>query len=350
MTSPIRVERLREVLTEPLLVTGASNLTYLTGFKSSNAALLVDQDRVFLFTDSRYADAAAAVPGVEFVETGRVILADLATRLSGSLGFERHHLSYAGYETLGGGGLELVPRQGLVEGLRAIKDANELAAIARASGCADRAFEQLLAEEWIGQTETELLRTLRMAIFENGGEDFAFAAIVGSGPNAARPHALPGDRFVADGDSVVVDFGVLLNGYRSDVARTALCGRPAAELEEIVDVCLSAHLEAIERIEPGMTGVEADAVARSVIVDAGYGDYFGHGLGHGVGLEIHEAPFVSKISTDSIEVGQIVTIEPGIYLPGIGGVRIEDLCVVGDNGLESLTSLPKLVTAGAFDR
>ena len=168
----------------------------------------------------------------------------------------------------------------------------------------------------MGRSELDLARRLRVLVLEAGGDDVAFDVIVGSGPNGALPHARPGDRAVEEGDSVVVDFGVLSGGYRSDVARTVHVGEVPAELTEIFDICLQAHLKAIARIVPGMSGVEADAIARSVIEEAGYGNDFGHGLGHGVGRDIHEAPFLSKISTDSLEAGQIVAIEPGIYLAG----------------------------------
>ena len=320
-----RVHRLRATLTEPLLVTGAVNIAYLTGFTSSNAAALVESERVRLFADSRYTEAGRAVPGVEFAETSRILLADLAKRLGGRIAFEADHISYAGYGTLGAGALELVATRGLVEAQRALKDEAEVEAIRRASLLADRSLERLLAEAWVGRTETELARRLHVLVLEAGADDVAFDVIVGSGPNGALPHARPGERRIADGDAVVVDFGVLSGGYRSDVARTVHVGAVPAQLAEIFEICLEAHLDAIAKIVPGMTGIEADAVARSVIEEAGYGDHFGHGLGHGVGRDIHEVPFLSKISTDTVEAGQVVTIEPGIYLRGLGGVRIEDL-------------------------
>lgn len=339
-----RVERLRGSLSEPLLVTSTANVVYLTGFASSNAAVLVEPERVRLFADSRYAEAGRAVPDVEFVESGRILLADLATRLQGTVAFEADHVSYSSYGVLASGGLDLVPRRGLVEALRAVKDEGEVEAIQRAAHMADRSLEQLLAEDWVGRSELELARRLHLLVLESGGDDVAFDVIFGSGPNGALPHARPGERVVEDGDAVVVDFGVLSGGYRSDVARTVHVGAVPAELTEIFEICLQAHLEAIARIAPGMSGVEADAVARSIINEAGYADHFGHGLGHGVGRDIHEAPFLSKISTDTVEAGHVVTIEPGIYLPGVGGVRIEDLCIVRDDGLESITTLPKRVT------
>lgn len=341
-----RLERLRERVDAPLLVTGATNLAYLTGFRSTNAAVLVGPGPARLYADARYTQAGRAVAGVEFVETARVLLADLATRLDGPIAFEADHITYAGHQALAAGGLELVATRGLVEGLRARKDDEELAAIARASAMADRAFERLLEEPWVGRTEAEIARRLRMIVLDDGGDDVAFDVIVGSGPNGAAPHARPGERRVTAGDLVVVDFGVLVGGYRSDLARTVEVGAISAQCEEIIEVCLRAHETAIATIRPGMDGVGADAVARDIIDAAGYGANFGHALGHGIGREVHEAPAVSRISTDTIEAGQVVTIEPGIYLPGVAGVRIEDLCVVRDGGLESLTTLPKRIAVG----
>jgi len=339
-----RVRRLQAELQEPLLVTGQRNVRYLTGFDSSNAAVLVELGHVRLFADARYADAGSAVADVEFIQTGRNLLADLAQRLHGRIQVEEEHLSYAGFGTLASDGLELVPTRGHVERLRAIKDAQELAAIARAADVSDKALAAVAAEDWRGGTEVDLARRIKMLVLELCGDDVAFDVIVGSGPNGARPHARPGDRTISDGDLIVIDFGCLLDGYRSDCARTIEVGTLNGQLEEIVEVCLEAHELALAEIVPGMTGVEADEVARAAIRNAGYGDNFGYGLGHGIGLDVHEAPFLSKISTDSVREGHVVTIEPGIYLERVGGVRIENLCVVGPDGLESVTSLPKRFT------
>jgi Xaa-Pro aminopeptidase len=337
--SAARIDKLRAHLDQPLLVTGAKNVAYLTGFESSNAALLVEQNAARLFADARYSEAARAVPDVEFIETGRILLADLSTRLNGVIAFEQEHLSYAGYKTLGANGLELVPSEGLVEALRATKDEAEIATIAEAATIADRVLTMLAAEDWLGHTEREIAARLQILILETGGAGPAFDVIVGSGPNGAKPHARPSDRQVQDGDFVVIDFGVVVKGYRSDVARTIVIGEPPAELGEIFETCLHAQEAALTAIRPGMTGREADAIARDVITEAGYGGNFGHGLGHGIGLDIHEPPFLSPAFDAILEVGQAVTIEPGIYLAGIGGVRIENLCIVRAHGLESLTDL-----------
>ncbi|MCW2963270.1 MAG: peptidase family protein [Actinomycetia bacterium] len=345
-----RIARLRESLDEPLLVTGAKNVAYLTGFESSNAAVLVEPERVRLFADARYSEAGRGVDGVEFVETGRILLADLATRLEGAIAFEEEHISHAGYRTLAAGRLELVPRRGTVEALRALKDEVELARIAAASAIADAALSALLEESWIGRTERELAARLQVLLLDGGGDGAAFDVIVGSGPNAAKPHARPGDRIVSSGELVIVDFGCLLDGYRSDCARTVAVGEPTGELAAIFEVCLEAHEAAVAGVRPGMSGVEADRIARDVIAQAGYGDRFGHGLGHGIGLDVHEAPFLSPAFDGTMEAGQVVTIEPGIYVPDVGGVRIEDLCVVRAEGLESVTRLPKRIVLDASVR
>ena len=336
-----RIDRLRELLEEPLLVTSAANVRYLTGLRSSNAALLVEPERAVLYTDFRYAEAARAVAGVEAVETTRSLLADLAGRLGGRIGFEAAHVTYAGYETLASGGLELVPRRGLVESVRAVKEAEELAAIAHAAHAAEHAFEALVREPWVGRTERDAAWRLEELMHANGAQGVSFEVIVASGPNGALPHARPTDRTIGSDELVVVDFGCVLDGYCSDCTRTVATGRPTEELRRAYAACLAAQEAAVEGIRAGLSGVDADRLARDPIEAAGFGDAFGHGLGHGVGLEVHEAPTLSTVSTDTLAVGNIVTIEPGIYLPGRGGVRIEDLCVVREDGVESFTTFRK---------
>lgn len=339
--SAARIAALQQTLEQPLLVTNPRNLFYLTGFDSSNAALLVEADRVRLFADARYSEAGRSVPGVEFVETGRILLADLSTRLTGTVLFEEDQLTVAGHRALGAAGLELVPSSGIVEALRAVKDDGEIGRILEASRLADDVLGRLLEERWVGRSERELAARLQVLIHDAGGEGAAFDVIVGSGPNGAKPHARPGDRLVQAGDYVVVDFGVLLDGYRSDVTRTVSIGPPGGLLAEVFEVVLAAHEAALAAIRPGMTGKEADAIARAVIEDAGYGANFGHSLGHGIGLDVHEAPWLSQAFESVVEAGHVVTIEPGVYLPEVGGVRIENLCVVRESGLESFTDLPK---------
>jgi Xaa-Pro aminopeptidase len=330
-----------------MLVTNPTSVRYLTGFVSSNATLLVEQDRVRLYTDFRYATAARAVDGVEFVETARFVLGELASRLDGRFVVESDHLTVSQADVLRGGGLELVPQRGLVEELRAVKDAGEVDAIRRACAISDEAYATLAEEPFVGRTERELAWTMERLLREGGGERLSFEVAVGSGANGALPHADPGDRVVRPDELVVVDAGCVVDGYCSDCTRTFATGELPAELRRIYDICLEAQARGLEAVEPGAYGPDVDAAAREVISAAGYGEAFGHGLGHGVGLALHEAPVLRPESRDTLAPGHCVTVEPGIYLPGAAGVRIEDLVAVTETGCEVLTHSPKeLVVVG----
>ena len=341
-----RLERLASRLDAPLLVTNLTNVRYLTGFDSSNAALVVvPGGGATLYTDFRYLQAAQSIAGVDVVQTKRSLLRDLAERLDGALAFEADALPYSQYQVLADGGLDLVPTRGIVEELRAVKDEGELQAIGRAARAAERAFEALTAETWVGRTEKDTAWRLRQLMHAHGADDVSFDTAIASGPRASLPHAEPSDGLIETRTLVVADFGARVGGYCSDCTRTLATGPIPKELRRIYDVCREAQQAAVDTIRAGITGVEADRVARDVIEAAGYGESFGHGLGHGVGLDVHEAPRLSTESTDTLEAGNVVTIEPGIYLPGVGGVRIEDLAVVRDDGVDLLTAFPKdLVT------
>ena len=340
-----RLDRLRETLEEPLLVSNGSNVRYLVGFSSSNAALLVEPDGARLFSDFRYADAARAVEDVEFVEAKRNLFADLAERLSGRIGFEADATTYAQYETLAAGALKLVPRRGLVEALRAVKDDEELAAIRKAAEITSAAYERLAEERFTGQTERELAWRLESLFHELGAAGPAFESIVAAGANGARPHSRPTDAAIEPGTTVVVDAGAQVDGYCADCTRTFATGPLPDQLREAYAVCLQGQEAGLDAVRAGTTGVDADTEARAVIVDAGFGEEFGHGLGHGVGIDVHEAPRLSRESTDTLAAGNVVTVEPGIYFGGVGGIRIEDLVVVTDGQPEILTSFTKeLVT------
>ncbi len=320
-----RVERLQAVLEEPLLVSSPVNVRYLCGLDSTNAALLVTPDAVQLFTDFRYLERAQAIRGVEAVQTRRNLYADLAERLTGRIGFESDWLTHARYETLAAGGLDLVQRRGLVERLREVKDSAELAAVRRSGAILDDAFARLAEEPFVGRSERELVWRMAELLHEGGADDAAFSTAVGSGRTGASPHALPGDRRIEVGETVVVDAGCRVNGYCSDCTRTFVTGQLPAELDEAYQVCLRAQLASLEAVVPGADGKAVDRVARSIIEEAGFGDRFGHGLGHGVGLEVHEAPWLNPELESTLAAGNVVTVEPGIYLPGLGGIRIEDL-------------------------
>jgi len=342
-----RIDRLRASLEEPLLVTNPINVQYLFGFKSSNAALLVEPDGVRLFTDFRYAEAARAVAGVTFEETKRALLWDLAERLSGPVGFEADAVSYSSWETLGSGSIEPVPRRGLVERLRAVKDDDELAAIKRACEITDRMFERLTEEPFIGRREQEVAWRIEELFHEEGADHVAFESIVASGPNSARPHARATEREIRPGETVVIDTGCTVDGYSSDYTRTFVTGPVDGVVKEAYAVVLAAQQAALDVIRSGIAGVDADATARSVIDETSFAGTFGHGLGHGLGLEIHESPRMSTESTDTLANGNVVTVEPGIYLEGRAGIRIEDNVVVRDGGLENFTGFRKdLITVG----
>jgi Xaa-Pro aminopeptidase len=342
-----RIDRLRVSLEEPLLVTNPTNVYYLFGFKSSNAALLVEPDGVRLFADFRYAEAARAVDGVRFEETRRALLWDLAERLSGRIGFEADYMSYSAWETLGSGSVEPVPRRGLVERLRAVKEEHELAAIRRACEITDRMFERLTEERFVGRSEREVAWTIEQLFREEGADRVAFESIVASGPNSARPHARATAREIRAGETLVIDTGCTVDAYSSDYTRTFMTGSTDGVVKEAYAVVLAAQEAGLEAIRAGIAGVDADAAARGVIDATPFAGMFGHGLGHGLGLEIHEAPRMSTESTDTLARGNVVTVEPGVYLEGRAGIRIEDNVVVTDAGVENFTGFRKdLITVG----
>jgi len=336
-----RLEALRRAIEEPLLVTNGVNVRYLVGFSSSNAALFVEPDRVRLFSDFRYAESARAVEGVEFVETKRSLVAALAELLEGQVGFEADAVSYSSWEVLCAGGLELVPRRGLVEALRAVKDESELHAIRRAGAITSDGYARFAEESFVGQTERELAWRLDDLFRELGAEGPAFETIVASGPNSAKPHARPTDRRVEAGETVVIDSGAMVDGYNADCTRTFATGPLPDELKAAYAATLEGQLAGLDAVRAGATGVGADAAARDKIEAAGLGDKFGHGLGHGVGLEVHEAPRLSRESSDTLAPGNVVTVEPGVYLEGVGGIRIEDLMIVTGGEPEVLTPFGK---------
>jgi Xaa-Pro aminopeptidase len=342
-----RIERLQLKLEEPLLVTTPANVTYLSGFVSSNAALFVEPDAVRLFTDFRYAEKAREVPDVEFVEARRDTVQHIAELLSGRVAFESSHLTYRNWEILRDGGLELVPRVGLVESLRAVKDDDELRRIREAATITAQAFERLSEETFVGRTERELAWRMDELFHELGADAPAFETIVAAGANGAIPHADPGERTIGENTTIVIDAGAAVDGYCSDCTRTFATGELPDELRRAYDVCLQGQLAGLEATRAGVSGVDADKASRDVIAEAGFGEKFGHGLGHGVGIDVHEAPRLAQTSSDTLEARNVVTIEPGIYLEGRGGIRIEDLVVVTEDGPEVLTGFTKeLVTVG----
>ena len=329
---------------DAIVVTNATNIRWLTGFQSSNAALVVTPAAAHLLTDGRYVEAARAVEGVELIEAERDLLGFLGGRLGelarGRVGFEADTVTVAQHEKLAGAQeVELVPVERVVQRLRAVKDDDELERIRRAAAVLQQAFGRFVAEPVTGRSERELAWRMERAIRELGAEAVSFEPIVASGPNAALPHHHPGERVVRAGELLLVDAGARVDGYCSDCTRTFAVGEPPPALRRAYDVCLDAQRRSLETVRAGAGGAEVDGVARAVLLEHGY--EVSHGLGHAVGLEIHEEPRLSHTSTDVLAAGNVVTVEPGVYLAGLGGVRIEDMVVVGAEGAEVLTPFTK---------
>jgi Xaa-Pro aminopeptidase len=342
-----RIERLAALLEVPLLVTSGVNVRYLTGLASSNAAVLVDPEgEATIFTDFRYAKRARAVDGVRFEQTARAVIGDLATRLAGqTIGFEADVLSVASLHTLRDGGVAAQPTSGLVERLRAIKEPSELESLRQAAAISDEVFGALGEERFVARTEVELAWRVRELFNEHGSSELSFDTLVAAAENGANPHSELRDVPISANTLVIVDAGCQVDGYASDCTRTFATGDLSDELARAYDVCLEAQLAGLEAMGPGVTGRDADAAARDVIAAAGRGEEFGHGLGHGIGLEVHEAPVARPESTDTLESGNVISCEPGIYLAGVAGVRIEDMVLITDHGRERLTQAGKeLVT------
>jgi Xaa-Pro aminopeptidase len=339
-----RIDRLRETLVRPLLVTNTVNVRYLTGLASSNAAVLVEPERARLFTDFRYIERTAALADVAPVEIARDIVGALPEHIDGPVAFEAGHVSYASWERLRSAGVELEPSYGAVERLRAVKEPEEVEAIRRACAVSDRAFAALADEPFVGRSERDIAWRMQELMHEHGGQGLSFDMLVAAGVSGASPHSELTDAPIPAATLVIVDAGCTVDGYCSDCTRTFATGELPDDLARIYEVCLEAQLRSLDEIRPGMDGRAADATARDVIEAAGFGERFGHGLGHGVGLLVHEEPNLRRESGDVLEVGQVFSVEPGIYLSGRAGVRIEDLVVLREDGVERLTTGPKDLT------
>jgi Xaa-Pro aminopeptidase len=287
------------------------------------------------------------VEGVTFVEVSRYLVSSVAEKLAGrTIAFEAARLQYASVETLEAAGVITRPTTGLVEALRAVKDAAEIDAIRRAGALSDEVFELLANERFTGRTERELSWWVERTFRDRGAEDVSFGTVVAAGETASSPHAIPGDERIEQGVLVTVDAGCVVSGYCSDCTRMFAVGDVSDRLRWLHALCLEAQLAGLAAVGPGVTGVDADAASRTPIEKEGFGWAYGHGLGHGVGIEVHEAPVLRPESTDTLEPGNVVSVEPGIYLPDEGcGVRIEDLVLVTTDGRERLTQFTKeLVT------
>ena len=360
MNTTARIERLRQGLGEneidAMLVSSAENRRYLSGFTGSAGYLLISERDQVLITDSRYTEQAGSQsPGyrVERMTPGEAWkwLPKLAHAAGAErVGFEASDVTVAAHSAFikaideheDSSGPTLVETSEVVDKMRAVKDRAELEILAKAVEVTDRALEEVSATVEPGVTEGEVAWELEKSMREQGAEGLAFETIVAAGPNGALPHHLADETPIREGQAVVIDMGAKYDGYCADLTRTIVVGEPDEAFGEVYDTVLRAQIEAEERVRPGMTGKEVDAIARDIIADAGYGDNFGHSLGHGVGLAVHEYPRVGPTGEDAIEDGMVFTVEPGIYLSGWGGVRIEDIVVMENGRARVLSRAPKI--------
>jgi Xaa-Pro aminopeptidase len=355
MTEPDRGARLaavRRLLSDrgldAALVGEPHDVRYLSGFRGEDASLLVGAEAALICTDSRYwAQVAEEVTGFDLEKTQRLpddALAALRRELGDgpALGFQGGHVTYAEWRRLRrlhDGGLRDIGDA--LRRLRMVKDGAELTSLARAAAVIDRALELTAAEGFAGFTEAEVAWRLEVLVRELGAEGLSFDTIVAAGPRAALAHAIPGDRRIEPGELVLIDAGATVAGYCSDITRTFAVGDAGARSRRIYETVLAAQLAGLAAVRPGAEGRDVDAAAREVIEEAGFGDAFGHGTGHGVGLQVHELPRLGPRGSDRLDVGMVHTVEPGIYLEGELGVRIEDTVVVTEDGCERLTCSPK---------
>lgn len=333
---------------EAVLLTNSYNRRYMTGFTGSAGFVLVTADRQYLITDFRYiTQASQQAAGYEIVEQGPKPIGTVRELLEKlkltRLGFEQDDVTFGAYRSFAEemGSIELVPTSSLVERLRMFKEPAEIAIMQEAADLADRTFSHILSYLKPGVTEREISLEMEVFMRSNGATSSSFETIVASGERSALPHGIASDRKLGNNEFVKLDFGALYKGYCSDITRTVVLGQPTEKHKEIYAIVLEAQLNVLDKLKPGMTGREGDALARDIIKKAGYGDVFGHGTGHSLGLEIHENPRLSPLCDTVLEPGMTMTVEPGIYLPGFGGVRIEDDVVITENGVQILTHSTK---------
>ena len=350
--------RMEQAGVDALMVSSEENRRYLSSFTGSAGSLIITATEAVLATDFRYVEQAGQqAPDFRVLRTRGALnwltelLRDLRVH---HLGFESQHVTVATHEGIqkaleesnGDSTTSLVATSGLVEELRSVKDAQELAILTRAIEISDQAFQEVSKTIRDGQTEIEVAWKLEKAMRELGAEAVSFETIVAAGPNAALPHHRPADVPIREGEPLIIDMGARYQGYCSDLSRTLCLGQPDDTFRKVYDTVLGAQLTAIATVERGMTGGDADGLARTVIEEAGYGENFGHSLGHGVGLAVHEQPGLGPSSTGVLEDGMAFTIEPGIYISGWGGVRIEDVVVLEEGKARVISKAPKLERMG----
>ncbi len=352
-----RLERLRDKIREHgwagVLVTDLVDIRYLSGLDSSNAALLITLDSAVVITDFRYVSAASSLGSAFTVrQVNQALYHELGQLLgevagSGAIAYSPSAMSHRAFLQLTEGlasDLTLRAVEGAVGDLRMVKEAAEIAAVERASSLLTDAYGMVATLGLAGRSEREVAWLIERFLREAGASALSFDLIVAGGEHGSLPHHHPSDDPIPNDTLVTVDIGCVVDGYCSDCTRTFPVGSPSNELRDIYDITLRAQLASLDAIRSGVTGRDVDAIARDIITAAGHGDHFGHGLGHGVGLQVHEGPRLSRASEDTLDAGMLVTVEPGIYVPGLGGVRIEDLVVVTSDGYRSLTTYPKEYT------
>ena len=346
----MKINKLREVMNqkglEAVVILSPYNRRYLSGFTGTSGSLLITQDKSLLITDFRYIQQANdQAQDFEVINQERPMLGKINELIKEGqykkVGVETHLITYNEYQALNTDAVELSSIEGVIETIRMIKDEFEIKQIQKAADIVDETYEHIL--KWVkpGMTENEVNNEMEMFMRSKGATCSSFDTIVASGHRGALPHGVASNKVIEEGDMITLDFGALYEGYVSDITRTFAIGEPKEEMKKIYNIVLEAQLAALEQIKPGMTGKEADTIARDVIKSYGYGEQFGHSLGHGIGLEVHEGPALSQKSDIVLEENMCITLEPGIYVDGLGGVRIEDDVLVTKNGLQRFTKSSK---------
>ncbi|SEO30673.1 Xaa-Pro aminopeptidase [Amphibacillus marinus] len=332
---------------DALIITNAFNRRYISGFTGSAGVVIVTKTEQLFVTDFRYVEQAAKqAVDFEIIQHKQAIVTEIATQLSKrklkKIGFEQTDLTYANYQAYNSAVEgELVPTSGIVEQLRTIKTEEELAIMQQAANISDAAYAHILKFVKPGITEIEVSNELEFFMRKQGATSSSFDIIVASGVRSALPHGVASEKKIEQGELVTLDFGALYQGYCSDITRTFAVGDISDQLRDIYDTVLEAHLRGLRGTKAGMTGKEADALARDYITEKGYGNCFGHGTGHGLGIEVHESPRLSPSDETVLQENMVVTVEPGVYVPNVGGCRIEDDIIILKDGNKSLNSAPK---------
>lgn len=331
---------------DAIVILSDYNRRYLSGFTGTSGALIISKDKQFLITDFRYIEQATAqAEGFEIVNRSSSIINEVKEVLQNegldNVGFEGHEVSYDTYLELNKSRLTLISISNSVDKIREVKSEEEIAIIKEAAAIVDETYDYILAVAKAGMTERELKVKLESKMLELGADGPSFDTIVASGKRGALPHGVASDKKIEHGDMITVDFGAYYKGYCSDITRTFAIGEPDPKLKEVYEIVLESQMKTINEIKAGMTGQQADAIARDYLESKGYGKEFGHSLGHGIGLEIHEGPMLAKTSDSTLQVNQCVTVEPGVYIEDLGGIRIEDDILITENGCEVFTKCTK---------